>query len=261
MRLSKRMARVYALLFAMGLIFAYAVYAGDKDPIGAESLTVIDSQRLDDWGGSPVVAEAGNVSELFINATGITKHWAGFYGNISGIITLDDANNWTMYNWIELEPQGEVYASTRNPPTWASIDCLNFTSGFTNAELEQNLSMETNDEDGVNETFCPSCVLGDETQNHGEFWVGYKKFSGNDCWNIHTYVSDQPQSDNFTEVLLQDGTGPVYMTIIENDIANTKGKAIGFDSRLHDFQLMVGENGNGSNILYTTQYYFYVELE
>ncbi|MFH0978182.1 MAG: hypothetical protein V1837_02660 [Candidatus Woesearchaeota archaeon] len=263
MRLSKSMARAYGLLITITVILAYMVFAGNRDPVGPEKLNVVDSQRMDSWGGAPIDAEAGNVTELFLNATSITQHWAGFYGNVSGIITLDDLSNSTMYDWLVAEPGGAVYATPRNPPVWTAIDCLNKTSIFNETELEHNLSMEKNDEDGVNETFCPGCNAGskDDATTHPGFFVGTKQFLPGDCWALNTYVNNSRQTGDFIEVLLQDQRDAVYMTIIEDDSPNSKGKKFGFDGRLHDFQMLVGENGNGTRVWTTTTYYFYVELE
>jgi hypothetical protein len=257
----KRMAREYLLLLIIGILSGCIVYAS-TNPIGPESIAKIKSERMPDWNPSVVAAEAGNVTELFINATSITKHWAGFFGNITGVITLDDANNWTMYDWMDAEPQGEVYAST-HAVTWSNIACLNHTSSYNVTDIEKTLGMQTNDEDGVNETFCPGCGPGakDTTPVHPEIFVGYRRFQAGDCWALNTYVRDDAQNENFTEILLHDGTDPVYAAIIEDDKPNSKGKVRGFDNRFHDFQLMVGENGNGTNAWTTTPYYFYVELE
>lgn len=262
MRLSKSLARVYAVLIAIALMLAYVVYAGNEDPVGPKAITKVKSERMDSWGPGQVWNEAGNVTELWINATGITHFWAGFFGNITGVITLDDALNWTMYDWMAAEPQGEVYASIHNV-NWPSINCLNFTSTYSKTSLEHNLSMEHDAYDSVNATFCPGCstVAKDVNPIHPEFWAGKRRFYSGDCWALNTYVQDNAQSSDFIEVLLQDGVAPIYTTIIEDKAVGAKGKKTGFDNRLHDFQLMVGENGNGTNSWTSTLYYFYVELE
>jgi len=260
---SKRIAKVYVLLVGIALLLAYIVSAGDRDPVGPKEIAKLRSERMDAWGGVRDDAEAGNVTELFINATGVTQHWTGYFGNITGYITLDDNANHTLYDWYMAEPQGEIYATPRNPPLWTNVDCLNFTSPFNQQDLEVNLSMESGDEDGVNETFCPDCDAGSKDVNpvHGEFWVGKKKFYAGDCWAINTYVNSGPQSSDFVEVLLQDGSDALYMSFIEDDTPNVKGKRVGFDGAEHDFQMLVGENGNGSHVLTTTPYYFYVEIQ
>jgi hypothetical protein len=265
---SKRLIREIIAVVAISIVLSYSVLGQYKDPVGPESIAIIDSQRMDSWGGYPIAAEAGNVTELFINATGLTEHWAGFYGNITGYITLDDGDNWTMYDWRVAEPQGKIYATTLSPPTWGNIDCLNHSSTYSVVNLEDDLDMEQADNDGVNDTFCPGCSVGQKDgapANHSEFFVGYKQFNARDCWAIATYVNDADQyalaDPDFIEVLLQDGTAAVYMTIIEDKDTDAEGDVLGFDNRNHDFQMMVGENGNGSAALTTTDYYFYVELE
>ena len=57
----------------------------------------------------------------------------------------------------------------------------------------------------------------------------------------------------FEEVLLSDGTNTVFAALLEEDMS-------GFDGSSHDFQMMVLENGHGTDTD-TTPYFFYIELE
>ena len=263
MRVSKRQVRELGVLVGLMVMLSYVVIAAN--PSTVDDLTIVNSSRRDTT-PTTVVAWAGNVTRMMINATSVTPHWAGFYGNISGMLTLDDASESTMYDWSVAEPQGKIYASEANPPTWASIDCLNFTSTFNHSELEEELSMDYDDEDGINETFCPGCdATGKNTPvNHSPFYVGDVAFVVNKCWAIATYVSDDAQAagnEDFVEVLLQDGTDAIYMSIIEDKTPGSQDGQTGFNGENLDFQIMVGEDGNGSQAGSGTDYYFYVELE
>ncbi|MFH0978189.1 MAG: hypothetical protein V1837_02695 [Candidatus Woesearchaeota archaeon] len=218
-------------------------------PNGPNNLEVLKSERMKPIAGASVPAQAGNVTELNINATSVTKSWQGYFGNISGVITLDNANNMTMYNWVDASPQGEVYASPAQISSWASVKCINFSAHSPElnlSNLESSLGMRTADVDGVNETFRYSFS--------GDFWVGSVHItSGNECPATYTFKNDAPQSVDFVEVLLTDSTDVIYASILEDSVA-------GFDEKPHDFQMLVGENGHNGDVA-VTQYYFYVELE
>jgi len=54
------------------------------DPNGADNIYQGSSERMQPKAGASVPAQAGNVTELTINATSVTKAWQGYYGNVSG---------------------------------------------------------------------------------------------------------------------------------------------------------------------------------
>jgi hypothetical protein len=231
------------------LIVAAIVDAACAAPTGPDHIVKIQSERMQPKPGASVPAQAGNVTELNINTTSVTKSWQGYYGNITGIITLDDARNFSMYQWSLTTPQGEVYASPAEVTSWSNVKCFNYSAKAPElnlTELEANLSIGPKDADGVNETFRYDFT--------GSFYVGTTHIdSTNGCKATFTYRNDQPQATSFPEVLLTDTTNVIYTTIIENNIP-------GFDNRGHDFQILVGENGHNGDVK-TTQYYFYVEIE
>lgn len=253
--------RILMVLLLFVSIAAYAAATANV-PAGPESVSVVQTERKPIRTAQPIEAEAGNVTELFVNGTTQTMHWQGFYGNITGTITLDDAQNNTMYDWHLAEPQGEIYASTDSAVSWSSISCLNATSSYSISTLEASIGLDTTSVDGVDETFCSTCNASETTPhvNHKTFWVGTVTIPANSCPATALYVNDAPQTTDFVEVLLQDGDAPVYTSIIEDDQPNTEDGKIGFDGLNHDFQMIVGENGTDGDDL-TTTYYFYVELE
>src|SRR3989338_8967812 len=74
-----------------------------------------------------VSAQGGNTTELLINATQSLDRWQGFFGNISGRVVLEDANNYSMYTWSETDTNvaGEVYAATQTVSAWSQVYCAN----------------------------------------------------------------------------------------------------------------------------------------
>ncbi len=226
-----------------------AMTMAKAEPLGPTTLSVVESSRRTNFPVATIEAQAGNVTELLINATTVTKAWAGYYGNVTGTITLDDARNNTLYKWDIDRVVGEIYAA-RSPADFssASIRCAN----STNVQSEETaLNIGPADRDGVNETFTYT--------THPAFYVGSKFFAQDECnYTVSTYVNDQQDSARtFNETLLYDATNDqiVYMAILAN---NQDGFKIG-SGDIYDFQMLVGEDGHGNTA--TTTYYFYVELE
>ena len=96
-------------------------------------------------------AVAGNVTQLTVAGTTVTQTWQGYYGNVTGTITLDDASNNTMYDWALASPEGEIYASQATV-TWTSgnVQCydlnqsdVNNSAFVTLAELETAFGLES----------------------------------------------------------------------------------------------------------------------
>ncbi|RME52107.1 hypothetical protein D6783_05840 [Candidatus Woesearchaeota archaeon] len=238
-KIKKRRSAIAAILFFTLVLGTTYVLAAPTAPV---SITNDGSSRRD-LSGIPdqsVEAQAGNVTALTIDALSVTRFWQGFYGNITGTITLDDANNNTMYNWSIATPQGEVYATRNSSVSFTSVSCAN--AGNITAEGTA-IGQTGSEADYISNTF--------NQQSHPQFSVGTTTITANTCNSTNTYVNDAAQSSNFYEVLLTDSAGVfIYATIIDADTT-------GFDGGTYDFQMLVGEDGTDSA---TTPYYFYVEL-
>ena len=249
--------------FTLTVIFVTAIYyAFGEEPVGAQQITEGTEETLNVSQYPPESHEAyaGNISELTIFGRSQTKHWQGYYGEITGMITLDDAQNWTLYQWPDDEPQGEIYATINDTVDWVSVECFNYTDGIgagvnnvTYWETFHNITF--NDVDGIDETF--------NRTDHTTFDVG--DVTVNNCPTTYTFVNDVYQITEFAEVLLQDSGGQlIFTTIIEDDTVGSTTDIAGFDSATHDFQMLVAEDGSsrtaGVRNQATTQYYFYVDL-
>jgi len=234
---------------------ASAAYAQTAEPEPPDTLTVISNERRPDEGSSRIVqAQAGNVSAMQIDDIRTTRYWQGYYGNVTGTITLDDALNNTLYSWDLSQPEGEVYASNGSSVTWTDVSCLNWSSPVPDpwniTQLESSFHINESDLDGFDETF--NKTYSDATG----FKVGGITINNLDnCHMLYTYVDDNMQSTSFQEVLLTDNVSLIFTALLEDSVDGFK---TGADP--NDFQMLVAEDGSPGEETTTTSYYFYVEL-
>jgi hypothetical protein len=228
------------------------------EPFGA-TLTNISSVRAPPDNATNNDAMAGNVSEIGITAFTITQSWQGYFGNVSGTIQLADDSDNIMYNWSLASPEGEVYASTNNSVTWATIECLtetDFGANFT--DLEAMFGIAPDDMDGVNETFSYNGTHeSGESLAHDLFYTNNVQFDAGECVSTHIFTASQSAEEGtFQEVLLYEPTtnSVIFTSILDQE------SPLGFDGRSHDFEMLVLENGHLTDVA-TTPYYFWVELE
>ena len=167
---------------------------------------------------------------------------------------MDDASNNTLFDWTLSSPSGQIYASNETVTSWTNVGCVDMedtTPGDVNLTVLWNkFSMDPTGADQINYTF--NDTYGDVTG----FYVGDVQINNADnCPLTHTYVNDEFQNSQFEEVLLTTTSGDevIFTSLLEN---NVNGFKVGGDN--HDFQMLVGENGDGNSD--TTPYYFYFEL-
>ena len=236
-------------------------------PFGAET-RFINSTRAPIDPAQSVQAQAGNVTEIDIFGYSPTQTWQGYFGNITGTIQLADAGDNVMYNWSLASPQGEIYTSLNDSIDWTNIQCFNFTADGTKnddtanagntslhgtnlTQLEESFNIDFDDVDGVNETFN---LFGAGT--HDMFYTNNLQFTEGECRSTRLFGNSGSGVDNeFEEVLMYDPIteSVIFASIIDEDV-------LGFDGRSHDFQMLVLEDGHGTDTAEST-YYFYVELE
>jgi hypothetical protein len=245
---AKMFVIVLIIVALLGAIVALAV------PNAPTQVDVLSSARrnyaLDGMG---LGAQAGNVTQLDIQDNRTTNHWQGYYGTVTGEITMDNGKNETLYNWATANPQGEVYASNASAVSWTNITCVDFygngsledtrsRSKLNNTLLENFFNIAATDADGINETFT--------AQFADTLGVGAKTITAADvCPMAYMFVSNESQASNFKELLLSDNVSSIWTGILENNQA-------GFDGSNMDFQMIVPENKDEG----TTNYYFFVEL-
>lgn len=255
----KKVLLILALaILAVG--FAYALPSGPTNDI-----TPISIDRWATWPGKTVTAIAGNVTEFNTDTSTITRTWQGYFGNVTGTIVLGDSNNNTLYDWSVSSPQGEIFA-VRSPivPSWSNTRCA------TVAELEaEDAALNNNiaiDEDSVNRTF----VIGGSAEaqsrfgaalSHPTFYVANSEILADTCPIAYMFNQTGSESDAFREVILSDnGSVPIIYTAFLSHTFYPTTDSIGFNNQVHDFQMIVGEDGRGTDTDVST-YYFYLEIE
>ncbi|MBN2053002.1 hypothetical protein JW756_05855 [Candidatus Woesearchaeota archaeon] len=251
-------------IFILGFLAVFSlltvfVLADSDVPYPVRYIENLSSSRANISNTSDTTQEvaAGNVTEINLTTISTTKTWAGFYGNITGVLTLEDVYGYVFYNWTANEPKGEIYASPNNTILWQGVTCFEFDGSEGNFDIEEaelRFGIQDDDEDGINETFT------DDTNT--EFRVGSVTITANTCPATNTYTYGQQKVDgDWENVLLTDDDALIFATLIENDQADNATDKIGFDNRPHDFQLMVAENGHDGYEDTMTTYYFWAEIE
>ena len=230
-------------LFSAGLVFAAI-------PFGADIVENITTRAPPD---APELhnANAGNVTYLTLFGYSVTQSWQGYYGNVSGTIQLADNNDKVLYNWSLANPEGEVYATQNGTGqvNWGNVACFDLATNHEALEVWFNIS--SSDPDGVNETFSDS-------NGHDVFYTADEEFTAGECAAAHMFnVSGTSDSTQFQEVILTDQSDVVQTIFVA--LIEEFGRA-GFDGNNYDFEMIVLENGHGTNTAYT-DYYFYVELQ
>jgi len=206
-----------------------------------------------------VSAIAGNITWLTIEGISQTRAWQGYYGNVTGYITLDDVNNYTFYNWSAANPRGFLYATLASRPTvsWLDVNC--FTANAADASTFQTFyNISQDDYDNVTNTYN---VTLNTLPTPQVVYIVNNSFP--DCPATTIWQNDLYQSENFVNYLMKDRTGGndawVFGTILENKNISTRQQIPCYNGELCDFQLLVAENGHGTDTA-VTQYYFWVDL-
>jgi hypothetical protein len=198
-------------------------------------------------------AIAGNITQLLLDGISQTRAWQGYFGNISGTITLDDVNNFTFYNWTALEPRGQIYATLGSAgiPSWPDVVCAVHDTDAT--DFDNFYGIHQDDYDNVTITY--------PAVNHPDFWIIDRTITG--CPTTYIYQNDAAQVANFVNVLMKDTTKGaekwVFATLIENKDISDKTDRVCYNNEECDFQLLVAEDGHHTDVA-TTQYNFWVDL-
>jgi len=262
----KEMKTIITLMvIAFGIILVSPMMRAVEPFGGSVTAGTPETAPADTAGNNSAVA--GNITEITISAYSTTQTWQGYFGNVSGTIQLADANDNVLYNWTLASPEGEVYASTNSSITWTNIQCFNFTADGTKgaesgggttslygtnlSELETAFNIVSDDVDGVNETF------GIPGTSHDLFYTANQEFAAGECLSTEVFGDSGEGIDNeFEEVLLYEPTSRsvIFASLLE------EGNVLGYDTGDHDFEMLVLEDGHGTDTA-TTTYYFFVELE
>ncbi len=186
----------------------------------------------------------GTFTTLLLNGTGQTEAWKAYVGNVTGKLTLQDANEYSIYDWTLSTISGEVFATRNDSIDWGNVECANRT---TIEQTDTDLNVSSSEEISINRTFNESV--------HESFFVGGTQIQQSTCPAIATYVNDSAQEQDtnasFQEPLLQDDSDLIYTTLLEEDAPSYH------PNKTFDFQMIVPENRRNSA---NERYYFYTEL-
>ncbi len=232
---------VLALPFSL-LLFLQGVSAA---PTGA-TVTYVSNTTASTGTAGNRTDPRSTITTITLNGVQQDSYWKAYVGNVTGVLTLDDASGNTIYDWSlsGVTLTGEVYASRSNSLSFTSVQCAQQST--ISAEEAFN-NMTSTGADNINNTF--------SYRNHTSFLVGSTTISANSCPSTATYINDTAQTVNesakFQEILLEDDTTTlIYTTLIEDNTA-------GFDGNTYDFQMIVGESDRKTS---PTTYYFYTEI-
>ena len=190
--------------------------------------------------------DKGTITTISLDSLQQNQRWKAYVGNVSGMLTLQDADGYAIYDWtLNTSIVGNVYASRNGTINWGDINCS--TEAHIISETTFLNHVATAD-DTINATF--------NSTNHAPFYAADLLME--ECRFTPTYVNDTPQPQDptaaFPQMLLSDmGSGSIiYTTRIGN--ANMSYN----ENLFFDFQLLVPESGTiGVNV----NYYFYIELQ
>jgi hypothetical protein len=232
----KRLIPILLLLLLVPFVVAPQPQGAAISQTNTSNATVAPAGSITTYGGS--------FTTMLLNATTQTSRWKAYVGNVSGALKLQDAKNFTIYDWAATNFTGQVYASRNNSITWSNIKCINNT--FLAIE-ESQLNTTTTLIDSINSTF--------NNTIHKSFYVDTVLISNSTCRAIATYINNTKQVANesalFQEVLLQDNQVVVYTSLLEN-------KAAGYNNNNFDFQMIVAESATNPT---PSPYYFWMELK
>lgn len=223
------------LLIRPGFVNADPTGATITSNVTASSPNYVPADRTD---------PGGTITTIVMDVTQQNNNWKAYVGNISGVLTLDDANGRTIYQWAMTDSEviGEVYTSRNESPLWVNINCS--TIPIIEAE-DLDLGFTASSIDSINRTF-------NETI-HTPIIVAGKTIPSDQCRSTATYVNStkQDQVDAYFQVtLLADGSNLVYSTPIKNNF-------IGYDNEtIVDFQILVADDVSSV----ASTYYFFVEI-
>lgn len=222
------MKRVFTILAILALL-SVAV-AAQVTPDGA-SVAPGDPETKSTLTPESVAAQGGNITPVDLAGETQTQNWQGFYGNVSGNLTLQDSDGDELYNWPVSNLSGEVFASLNSTFDWTTV------AGVTDCQTDEVITGIGNDR--VNETYFPNSSVS--------FSVAGTSIT--DACQTFTFVSSAAQSTDFEAIILNATTAnnTAYATRIN-------ASSPSFDGGLNDYQLIVPANQT------VLTYFFYVEF-
>ncbi|MEM3374023.1 MAG: hypothetical protein QXE31_02260 [Candidatus Woesearchaeota archaeon] len=197
-------------------------------------------------------ADWNNQSKGFIHTLRLTAEqqdmkWKAYVGNVSSTFVLDDANDYSIYQWNVDSFTGQVYITRKQTaPLWSSISCATEANKISE---DNSLGHISSAADSINRTFA--------TRIHNNITIGTFTIGNNTCYATTLWQNNAPvpqtSSAPWQEIVLTDTTSLIYAVFVENDKIGYRA-----DGTTYDFQAIVPENATAGSS--TVPYYFYLEL-
>jgi hypothetical protein len=220
-----------SVLLGIILVISLSSIAFATEPDGA-TVTVGTPETKQPTDPGNVTADGGNITQVNLTAEVSTLAWQGFYGQVTGLITLEDNTGDVLYSWNVTNASGEVLASRNSTIDFTTV------SGVTNCSTDEDLTGTGTDR--VNNTFTNGTV---------SFEIASVSITA--ACNTFTYVNNATQTNRYQEIILNaTGVTSIYVTKI-NDTTTS------FDGTLQDYQMIVPDFSNTT----TSTYYFFVEID
>lgn len=223
----------------------------DNDPFDDTGtfniVATVTREGLHQGVGGTDSAKGGFITETNLDTTQRTAKWQGYYGNISGKITLADSQAHYMYNWTWTAAKGgEVIATTNTSiPYWSGVAVVSTTErdDGTNG-INAKWGWESDQSDDADATFSDATydlVVAGTTLTNTIATADDAILPTGQGWKT-AVIKDSSSIDSKDDYL--------FVGIINND-----GTA--FDSTTKDFQMIVPVGDTPTS---TETYYFYVEM-
>ncbi len=215
------MKRMLVLMAAVLLLVYGSMNLVNAAPAGAQ-ITAGSLETGTGTSSDNMTINAGEVQAANIYGKTITAKWAGFYGNISGGISLEDTSGNVFYNWSISDVTGAVvYAANGTVSGWTLLNA---------SEADMPAYVQGTATDSFNNTFTQSEQFvrpGGQTVDNVLYATTYG------AGTFKTYALKT--------------TGEIIFA------GKSPGSQAGFNGGTVDYQILVPAQSN-------TNYYFYLEL-
>ena len=243
--MDKRTIGIAVIVVALVVAFtgiASAAPAGDSEYTQDFGTPVTNASE-----GASNAARGGNITQA--NFTGVasqTAKWQGYYGNLSGSVTLGSSTG-TMksWGWSNESNIGYVLATPNSSiPDWS-----NYTVVSSNGDIDTVYQFNTNDVDSANKTF-------DDTPVSTAVVVAGTSHTASNENTVLTWNADA-SADKWQTTALDYGSPTAGQTqlMMFVGVNNATAAASAYNDILCDYQMIVPVHGGS-----TQNYYFYIEL-
>ena len=232
------MKRIWALALGIILALAPAFAVPTSEPAGAATTAGTAETATTSTSGTASIS-AGEVLEVNLDVTSLSKYWAGFYGQLTESVVIGSGSS-IFYSWTITTPQGYIYVTTHQDFNWAGVSTTLPTDADVNADLSDALGANADwapgADEGVAATFATQDTTGTYCSETGAYYVL------TNSWNGTSYTASWPTcvyTDNQTPKRI------LFEAKIQNDQNSFKGTQV-------DYQALVPATTAGA-----VAYYFY----